>query len=125
MKRFPTAVMLITAIMIISAVNSAAAAECTDRLITATDDLSEKITTADTAAAVQYAENYSRIWRENEYRLAFILHNDRFADINASAAKIVPMTISGSDELTAELASIRRRLEKIRVEEIPSWYNIL
>ncbi len=74
--------------------------------------------------AIEYAKEFSQYWEKHSLILNVLVDTDRISAINSSIYKIKPFIESGSDELVAELESIKANARWLYECEKPMWYNV-
>lgn len=94
-------------------------------LIGIIDDITMYDENGDSEKATAAAANLSKKWVDYERIMSVLVHENKLNSIGASVAKIQPFLDTDSDELEAELQSVRLQLVILYRSELPLWYNVL
>jgi 2-methylisocitrate lyase-like PEP mutase family enzyme len=77
------------------------------------------------AEALSMSEELERLAEHFENAVSLFVRDERLSSLEYSAARVRHLIRFGSDEVSAELESIREQVETIAEGEQPFWYNIL
>jgi hypothetical protein len=75
--------------------------------------------------ALTLAEKLEKSAEKYENAVSLFVRDDRLSTLEYSAARVKHLIRYSSDEVSAELESVREQVETIAESEIPYWYNIL
>ncbi|MDR0903421.1 MAG: DUF4363 family protein [Ruminococcus sp.] len=76
-------------------------------------------------ASIELSERLEREAEKYENAVSLFVRDERLSTLEYSAARVKHLIKYGSDEVSAELESVREQVETIAESEIPYWYNIL
>ncbi|MDR0987517.1 MAG: DUF4363 family protein [Ruminococcus sp.] len=76
-------------------------------------------------ASMELSEKLEREAEKYENAVSIFVRDERLSTLEYSAARVRHLIKYGSDEVSAELESVREQVETIAESEIPFWYNIL
>ncbi len=125
MKRFVTALVLISAIIVYSVIASVCLFGWQDIITDTIDEIklyNEKGDSEKTSAA---ADELTDEWSRLEKKMSIFLRDEKLNNISSAVAKVPQFVTEANDELDAELESIRRQLKLLCRGELPLWYNLL
>ncbi len=125
MNRVKASAVLLTAIFIWSVTGGHILCTTADELIADISEIELLCENNRKSEAVRLSDKLSGKWRKKEKLLSLMAHDDKISNLNFSIARITPFIETDSDELTAEIRSIKHQLEKIKQGEKPYWYNIM
>ncbi|MDR0974073.1 MAG: DUF4363 family protein [Ruminococcus sp.] len=80
---------------------------------------------SDFNTALALSEKLEREAEKYENAVSLFVRDERLSTLEYSAARLKHLIASLSDEVSAELESVREQVETIAESEIPYWYNIL
>lgn len=72
--------------------------------------------------SINELKSYFSIYQKG---LACFVAEEELMDISEAISKLLPMYQSDCDEFTAECEAIKNLTERIKSNEIPTWYRIL
>ncbi len=86
--------------------------------------IQENLIDNDKKAGIDNAEKLSANWDDSYRRIAFFVNSRELEDINDSISRIKPLLESDSDEINAEIETIKEKLHRTYINDLPYIYNI-
>lgn len=86
--------------------------------------IQDNVNNNDKEAAIATAEKLSANWDDSYKRIVFFVNSKSLEDINDFVTRVKPLLESDSDEITAEIETIKRKLYRTYVKDVPYIYNI-
>jgi hypothetical protein len=132
MKRVILSAVIIAAAIIYSICSAVYAEVSADEIIFLTDRIESAYRlfaeTEDPDAfntSIELSEKLEREAERYENAVSLFVRDERLSTLEYSAARVKHLIKYSSDEVSAELESVREQVETIAESEVPYWYNIL
>lgn len=94
------------------------------QLIEIVDNITYSLENNETEKALAEAENMNLYWDKLRKKSSMLVQNEKLLSIESSITRIVPYIEADSDELMAELESVRKNIMWLCSSEIPYFRNI-
>lgn len=94
------------------------------QLIEIVDNITYSLENNETEKALAEAEDMNLYWDKLRKKSSMLVQNEKLLSIESSITRIVPYIEADSDELMAELESVRKNIMWLCSSEIPYFRNI-
>lgn len=125
MKRLYAAVALLVFILAFSAFDSFTVCRYADSLRKDIKEVERLVKNEDYENALILSRDFTEKYKKYEIIFYAAVSDEKISELSFSAARITPFIEEQSDELSAEIESICKQIERIKRTEMPYWYNII